>query len=354
MKIITRYFIVFMLAFITQHVNAQQDSLQINNNQIKIEALLKEKEKVESEEKDQLKAEVEAINQRLEKNEITQDEATQLKKEAAEKRALNIENRLAIIDNQIALLARNNSSKGNTEFKTLESSPLQKIDKNVEKEYSYGSRTYDDVVFAIGFNNAIIDGQDINDSPYKLGGSGFVELGYAWTTRVFNNSGFLHIIYGASLQWNKLNIKDNQYFVRDGNTIGLEEFPLDLGKAKFRTTNLVFPVHLQFGPGRSVTKTYDDRIIYRQNRFRLGIGGYAGFSLGHMQKLKYKDGGDRIKDKQKGNFNVNEFIYGVSGYIALGDVAVYVKYDLNPIFRNQAIDQNNISVGLRFDVFDSY
>lgn len=354
MQTITKYFIVFMLAFITQHVNAQQDSVQVTINQARIEALLKEKEKVESEEKEQLKAEVEAINQRLEKNEITQKEATQLKKEAAEKRALNIENRLAIIDNQIALLARNNSSKGNTEFKTLESSPLQNIDKNFEKEYSYGSRTYDDVVFAIGFNNAIIDGQDINDSPYKLGGSGFVELGYAWTTRVFPNSGFLHLKYGASLQWNKLHIKDNQYFVRDGNNIGLEEFPLDLNKTKFRTTNLVFPVHLQFGPGRSVTKTYNDRIIYRQNRFRLGVGGYAGFSIGHMQKLKYKDGEDKVKDKQKDDFNVNEFIYGVSGYIALGDVAVYVKYDLNPIFRNQAVDQNNISVGLRFDVFDSY
>jgi hypothetical protein len=354
MQTITKYFIVFMLAFITQHVNAQQDSVKINNNQVKIEALLKEKEKVESEEKEQLKAEVEAINQRLEKNEITQEEATQLKKEAAEKRALNIENRLAIIDNQIALLARNNSIATKSEFKVLESPPLQKIDKNVEKEYSYGSRTYDDVIFAIGFNNALIDGQDINDSPYKLGGSGFVELGYAWTTRVFKNSGFLYIKYGASIQWNKLNIKDNQYFVRTGDLVELETFPLDLDKAKFRTTNLVFPVHLQFGPGRTKTVTKNNTTIVRYSNFRVGIGGYAGFSIGHMQKLKYEDGGDRVKDKQKGDFNVNEFIYGVSGYIALGDVAVYVKYDLNPIFRNQAVDQNNISVGLRFDVFDTY
>lgn len=354
MQTLTKYVIVFMLALITQQVNAQQDSVKINNNQVKIEALLKEKQKVETEEKEQLKAEVEAINQQLEKKEITREQAEQLKKEAAEKRALNIENRLAIIDNQIALLARNSSSDTKTEFKNPQGMPVQNIEKNIRKEYSYGSRTYDDVVFAIGFNNALIDGQDINDSPYKLGGSGFVELGYAWTTRVFQNSGFLHLKYGASLQWNKLNIKDNQYFVREGNTIGLEEFPLDLNKAKFRTTNLVFPVHLQFGPGKNVTKTYDDRIIYRQNRFRLGIGGYAGFSLGHMQKLKYKDGSDRIKDKQKGDFNINEFIYGLSGYIALGEVAVYVKYDLNPVFNNQVVDQNNISIGLRFDVFDVY
>ncbi len=43
-------------------------------------------------------------------------------------------------------------------------------------------------------------------------------------------------------------------------------------------------------------------------------------------------------------------MYGLSSYIAFDDVALYVKYDLSPIFNDQAIDQNNISLGLRFDV----
>lgn len=350
MQTLTKYVIVFMLALITQQMYSQQDSVKINNNQVKIEALLQEKEKVENEEKEQLKIEVEAINKQLENSDITEEKAQQLKQEVAQKRALNIENRLAIIDNQIALLARDTTVYSNT--KSTEKFAVKSSEKNYDKVYSFGSRTTEEIGFIIGFNNAIIDGQDINDSPYKLGGSGFVELGYAWTTRVFENSGFLHLKYGASLQWNKLNIKDNQYFVRDGDFVGLEEFPLDLNKAKFRTTNLVFPVHLQFGPGRAVQRNFDDRMTFRQNRFRLGLGGYAGFSLGHMQKLKYRNEGERAKDKQRGNLNINEFIYGLSGYVSLGDVALYVKYDLNPIFRNQVVDQNNISVGLRFDLTD--
>ncbi len=39
----------------------------------------------------------------------------------------------------------------------------------------YDRRTTSDMVFAIGLNNAIIDGQSLSDSPYKIGGSGFVE-----------------------------------------------------------------------------------------------------------------------------------------------------------------------------------
>ena len=69
-----------------------------------------------------------------------------------------------------------------------------------------------------------------------------------------------------------------------------------------------------------------------------------------MQKLKYKEDGNRIKNKQRGGFEVNEFVYGVSGYVALGGVALYAKYDLNPLFKNQSVDQNNISLGVRFDM----
>ncbi|MGF1555561.1 hypothetical protein [Paucihalobacter sp.] len=345
MQTITKFLVLLLLVVISTHVKAQ-DSIKISNNQLKIEALIKQKSKVEADEKELLKAEVEAINKQLESGEITEEESQQLKQEAAQKRALNIENRLAIIDNQIALLKRDANI---TQDLVLTKSNEKKKD-SVKYIYSntFWGRTYETAILGFGFNNAIIDGQDINDSPYKLGGSGFIELGYAWTTRVFKNSGFLHIKYGASLQWNKLNIKDNQYFVREGDLITLQEFPLELDKAKFRMTNIVFPVHLQFGPSKKV-RNYDNIRFSSYSGFRLGIGGYAGFNLGHMQKLKFEENGDDRKDKQRGNFNVNEFIYGLSGYVAIGDVAVYVKYDLNPIFNSQPIDQNNISVGLRLE-----
>ena len=38
--------------------------------------------------------------------------------------------------------------------------------------------------------------------------------------------------------------------------------------------------------------------------------------------------------KQKGDFNVNNFIYGLSAYIGYKETSLYVKYDLNPIFEN--------------------
>ena len=123
----------------------------------------------------------------------------------------------------------------------------------------------------------------------------------------------------------------------------------ELGKAKFRTTNLVFPFHLEFGPSKKIEKKNYFRYSTKK-KLKIGLGAYVGLNLGNMQKLKYRVDGDRIKDKQKGEFEVSNFVYGLSSYVGVGSSALYVKYDLSPVFKNQTNKQNNISVGLRLDL----
>ncbi|MEM1002235.1 MAG: hypothetical protein AAGH46_06280 [Bacteroidota bacterium] len=365
---ITRLILPLVLCLMVGIASAQEtknESTMTNSEiakQEQIKKLNKAKEEVRKEEKEFLKLEVENINIRLERGDISAEDADKLKNEAAAKRAKNIENRIAIIDNKISLIQRNedNYSKvddNEDDFaisigidEDAESSWISINGSGIKKPRKYDRRTTSDVVFAIGFNNAIIDGQSLDDSPYKIGGSGFVELGYAWKTRLFNNSNVVRIKYGFSLQWNKLNIKDNQYFVNNNGSIALEEFPLNLDKAKYRTTNLVFPIHFEFGPSRKIDRGSYVRYSTRR-QFKIGVGGYGGFNIQTMQKLKYNnESGNNTKDKIKGAYNPSDLIYGLSGYIALGGVAIYCKYDLNPIFKDQPVDQNNISLGVRFDM----
>ncbi len=359
MSTITKYLVPIILCFTLSSMNAQQKAVDSTRNADKILLLKKLKKKIEKEEREFLKEEVEAINDRQDRGLITAAEADKLKKEAAKKRALNIEDRLSIVDNKIALLKRNESgykvdADDSNQFSIsfwdgddVEWTSIRLGKRN--KPRKYDRRTTSDLVFAFGFNNAIIEGQDLDDSPYKIGGSGFVELGIAWKTRIFDNTNFWRVKYGFSFQWNKLDIKDNQYFVRNGDAVTLQEFPVNLDKAKLRTTNLVFPVHIEFGPSRKIERdSYFRYSTYR--KMKIGLGGYAGFNIGTLQKLKYDEDGRDIKDKMKGGLNTSDFVYGLSGYIAWGGTALYVKYDLNPIFKNQTVEQNNISVGVRFDM----
>ncbi|SFW43942.1 hypothetical protein [Cellulophaga fucicola] len=354
MKKTTHYIFLLLAAFCMQNMVAQEEI------KTKIDVLLKEKEQIKVYEKEALKIEIEAIAKRLDKNEITSLDAQNLKKEAAKKRALNIENRIAIIDNKISLLERNGTDK----LATLDSLGTKmgvdifdiKInDKSLfyvskdKEEVKYDIRTKSDFVWAVGLNNAIVDGQSLDDSPYKIGGSRFFEMGVTWRTRLFKNSNAVRLHYGFSFQFNGLKPEGNQYFVENDDQTELQEFEYDLDKSKLRMDNLVFPVHFEFGSSNKV-ETENTMRYYLDKKFRFGIGAYGGFNIGTRQKLKYKENGKKVKDKFKRDYNTSDLIYGLSAYAGVGETLLYIKYDLNPIFKDALVEQHNISLGLRFDL----
>ncbi len=210
-------------------------------------------------------------------------------------------------------------------------------------------RTYSDIVIAFGLNSTLKKGQSINDSEYKAAGSRFFEMGVAWRTRVFKNHNWLRVKYGVSLQYNNLKPKDNKYFVKSGNITTLEVHEFDLKKSKLRMTNLVMPIHFEFGPSTKKEKANYFRYSTKK-KLKIGLGGYAGLRIGTRQKLKYEVDGDMEKHKDKSDFNANDFVYGLSGYFSFGGVGLYAKYDLNPLFSNPNEKQNNVSLGVRFDM----
>lgn len=338
MKKVTFLVLLMFMSFAVEPAFAQEKT-----NREKIEQLQKQKEQIVAEEKEALKREVEAINRRAEAKEIDWEEAEKLKSEAAKKHAMNIQNRVAIIDNQIALLKR---EEGAEDFEWEEEKEDEEEEYHLFKDHY--SRTSTHLVVAVGFNNALTEDQSINDSDFKVGGSRFFEIGIAWRTRVFDHSNFLRLRYGFSFQFNGLKPTDNRFFVEDGDITRLEEYPLDLDKSKFRMDNLVFPVHFEFGPSKKV-ETPRSVWFSTHNKLKVGLGGYAGVNIGERQKLKYEEDGEDVKQKLKGDYNTNEFIYGLSGYIGWGGTSLYVKYDLNPIFQDPNPELHNFSVGLRFD-----
>lgn len=347
MNTLAKYFATSIIALFVHVSNAQ------TNNKDMVEGLKREREYVEKKEREHLEIEVEQINERLENNEISRETAERLKKKAAQKRALNIKNKIAILDNKIELLERNyegyNDETG--EVSTIEISAT-KIGLDLKEDNEplrYDARTYSTSLLAIGLNNAITEGEGLNNSPYNVGGSRFFEMGWAAKTRVFKNTNVMRLVYGATLQFNSLKPNNNKYFVnKDGKTV-LEEYPTNLKKSKLALTNLVFPVHFEFGPSKKCEE--DDFFRYdTSNQFKVGIGGYAGLRIGTRQKLKYEVDDTVKKDKIKNTYNTNNVVYGVSGYLAYGNIGLYAKYDISPLFKNQSIKQNNISLGLRFDL----
>ncbi|WP_300434087.1 hypothetical protein [Christiangramia sp.] len=347
MKTIIFYLALTLSSLITTTSFSQETAKTTQTSKNK-EFFEKKKQEIITEEKEKLREKVERYNAQLENELITQEEADSLKKEAAKLHAKNIENRLAILENKLELQKRNEEDGNMVALEIGSDGNVFQV-TSTKKDRKYDNRTTSDLVIAAGFNNALSDGQSLNNSDFKIGGSRFFEIGWAWKTRVFNNSNWLRLKYGVSFQFNGLKPTDNRYFVENERLTTLQEFPVNLEKSKFRMDNLVVPVHLEFGPSKK-TETSNTVRYYTDGKLKLGLGGYAGFNIGERQKLKYSVDGDKKKDKLKGDYNTNDFVYGLSGYLGWGGATLYAKYDLNPIFQDPNIELHNVSIGLRFDV----
>ncbi|MEC4003098.1 hypothetical protein OX283_000380 [Flavobacterium sp. SUN052] len=311
----------------------------------KARAIATKIENITNEEKQTLKVEVEAINVQLEKGVITKDQADAKKKELAEARATIIENRIAVVQMELKDLIQQkvdgNIKSTHHEF-SFDFKPKNDTIKKSEK------RTTSQFVFAAGVNNLATDGK-VAGSDFRYWGSHFYEWGTTYNTRILKNNNLLHLKYGYSVMYNNLRPTDNRVFVKTGDQTNLQTSGTNLEDSRFRNVYLVAPLHLEFDFSKNKSK--DGKAFFQSHQsVRLGLGGYAGLRIKSKQFQEFEDvDGNDITVKEKGDFNVNNFVYGVSAYLGYKETSLYVKYDLNPMFENNVVKQNNISLGVRFD-----
>lgn len=305
-------------------------------------------ENITKEEKSELKKEVDAVNDQLANGTITKEEAENKKNTLAQARAINIESRVAKEQEKLEILVQ---KKVDGQIKEEDSSKtiVIHLDDNIccGGKKMGEKRTTTQFVYAIGVNNLVTEGAVAN-SDFRYWQSRFYEWGFSFNTRINPNHNLLHFKYGLSLMYNDLQPTDNRYFVDNGNQTDLETNPVDQDHSRFRNVNLVVPMHLEFDFTKPKIK--DGKTYFKShNSFRLGIGGYLGANVKSKQILKYDLDGYYTEEKAKGDFNTNGFVYGLSTYAGYKAMSLYLKYDLNPLFENNPVDQNNISLGLRFD-----
>lgn len=346
------FYTVIMLVSFVGKTFAQEKTFEVQVREIgnQIEIITKEEKKA-------LKVEIEAIDKQIIEGEITKEKADELKLKIAQKRASNIETKVAIEEEKLNQLIQD---KVDGKVKHVADSTTVRIGKRFviriendtvdkkPKEYKE-RRTTSQFVFALGLNNLITQGENLENSDFRVAGSHFYEWGLTYNTRIFKNDNLLHVKYGFSVMYNNLRPTDNRLFVKNGNQTELQTAAIDLKESRLRNVQLVFPVHLEFDFSPKKLSEDGKTNFRTHNSIRLGLGGYGGFNIKSKQITKYELDGDKVKDKQKGDFNTSNFVYGLSAYVGYKATSLYLKYDMNPLFKNNAIDQNNVSLGLRFD-----
>ena len=183
-------FLLFSLVSYTQ--SAFENRIKMIKNDIEI---------IKSQEKETLRLEVEAINARLDKGEITSSEAEIQKKAVAEKCADRIESRIEPLEKEIQALVKGEVEDRDDRIGNLDDEDDENETDNDEKyrnkkkreidfegfridwkprkhkKYRGESRTTTQFVFAFGLNNLVTDGDlgSIEDNGIKLSNSRFYE-----------------------------------------------------------------------------------------------------------------------------------------------------------------------------------
>jgi len=337
------YLVVFVCLFANKMLAQESFENKAKDIASRIEIIVKE-------EKKELKTEVEEVNEQLEKGELTKEEADKKKKTLSEARANTIETKVATLEEELHVLVQ---EKVDGKIKDVDTSKTITIHFSKDyfshkKCFNGERRTTSQFVFALGVNN-LVTNEQVANSDFKYWKSHFYEWGFTYNTRILKEDNLLHFKYGMSLMYNNLRATDNRYFEKNGKQTDLVVSAVHLDESRFRNVYIVVPLHLEFDFTKKEIR--DDVNYFRTHKgIRVGLGGYGGFRVKSKQILCFDDAsGNGVEQRTKGNYNVNDFNYGLSTYVGYRSTSLYLKYDLQPLFEKNVVDQNNISLGLRFD-----
>lgn len=201
---------------------------------------------------------------------------------------------------------------------------------------------------AFGVGNVATDKMFAN-SEFGYMRSNYVEWGLALRTPFSKTDNRWGVRYGLSFKYNGLATTGNKEFTLNGNQTftSVSDKNLRKGYAYLRNTYISIPFSLDF---TTANKTYNaaNRKFVKNAGYNFGIGGYIGYNINSKQHLRYNDeNGYKIYEQQKGDWNVNDFQYGLMAYIGQDKFKIVAKYDLSPVFSDNTVDQNYWSLGLQ-------
>jgi hypothetical protein len=209
-----------------------------------------------------------------------------------------------------------------------------------------------------GFNNYLDDGEFPSSSDlYKVKpiGSNFVAINWNHVSKV---TGPLYLDWGGGISWYNFKYENpaTRLDSQGGQLTFVEDLTVDSAiKSKLKVTYLNFTAvpMFDFSKGKRLVRMYevdDVRVAFSRKRgFRIGIGGYFGMRLSNKAKYVYKNDGNRKKDKDKGQFYVNDFRYGARLQMGINGFDFFVNYDLNELFEdNKGPKLNPVTFGVIF------
>lgn len=161
------------------------------------------------------------------------------------------------------------------------------------------------------------------------------QLGFTFVTR-FGPQSPVGIEYGMVYQFTELDNRED-YTIAE-NSEGLWKYTMDgndYKQSELYAHYLTIPLAIRF----------NDR---NNDKFSVSIGGFAGLRLGGTQEVKFEDNDIKTFRRERTDFGLPDFNYGLSFGIGSNHVQWYSTYQMNNFFDSDEVyDWNVITTGLK-------
>jgi len=205
--------------------------------------------------------------------------------------------------------------------------------------------------FDFGINNYLENGAfpDYNGAQYTV---------RPWGSWYVGINSILHhdiaeqffIEWGFGVSWYNFKFQDERTRVNDtdtGVTFTEDQRPYSFDKSKLEATYLnvsIIPMY-SFGSNHHHSRWWH----HGHDSFRIGIGPYAGYRIESHSKQVFYVNGDKEVEKDKDNFYLNNFRYGLKLQMGTQGIEFFTAYDLNPLFaEGKGPDLHAITFGIVF------
>lgn len=204
----------------------------------------------------------------------------------------------------------------------------------------YRPSTDSDFYINLGLNNYLMDYEfpDVTDEQFTVRpwGSWYVALGRSYHTHLLP---FFYFDWGGDVSWMNFKFEDeNTMVIKDNGRIEFISQPgTDITNQKSKLT--VAHLNAHFVPVIHIGR--------RHSGLRIGAGVYGGYRISTYTKNTYEYEGNKINNREQGNYFVNNLRYGVKGRLGFKNMDLFVNYDVNPLFiEGRGPELNPVTVGL--------
>lgn len=144
---------------------------------------------------------------------------------------------------------------------------------------------------------------------------------------------YVGIYTGLGLTYNSYGLKENVRLMASNDSTYANIIPTDRAdsldgyipftKNKLRASYLRIPLMLEFNTSLDPERT-----------FHLSAGVIGGWNMGTINKVKYEEDGNDIKNRSKGDYNLTPFTLDASVRVGYRNFTLFANYGLTPLFED--------------------